>query len=81
MSVTCFSVAPEYRGRGISAALLERIIFDANKQGYVAVEGYAHKHEGRDDTIDFKGPTHLYEKLDFIPVAERGGVVIMRKVL
>jgi len=80
MSVVCFSVAPEYRGKGVSTALLERVIADARAEGFDAVEGYAHIRKGRDD-FDFKGPTRLYEKLGFVPVVEHDGVVVMRKNL
>ena len=80
MSVVCFSIAPEYRSKGVSTALLERVIADAKAEGFEAVEGYAHIRKGRDD-FDFKGPTRLYEKLGFVPVVEHDGVVIMRKTL
>jgi GNAT superfamily N-acetyltransferase len=80
MSVVCFSVAPEYRGMGVSTALLERVITDALDQGYIAVEGYAHIRKERYD-MDFKGPTKLYEKLGFVSSAEHDGVVVMRKTL
>ena len=80
MSVVCFSVAPEYRGKGVSTALLDRVIADARAEGFDAVEGYAHTRKGRDD-FDFKGPTRLYEKLGFVPVVEHDGVVVMRKTL
>lgn len=33
MSVFCFTVAPDYRGKGISTALLQRVIDDAKKDG------------------------------------------------
>jgi len=80
MSVVCFSVAPDYRGKGVSTALLERVIADAMANGFKAVEGYAHVRKGRDD-YDFKGPTRLYEKLGFISVVEHDEVVVMRKTL
>jgi len=80
MSVVCFSVAPEYRGKGISTALLERVITDAMEKGFDAVEGYSHVQKGRDD-FDFKGPTRLYEKFGFVPIVEHGGVIVMRKNL
>jgi GNAT superfamily N-acetyltransferase len=79
MSVVCFAIAPEYRGKGVSTALLERVISDAKVKGFDAVEGYAHTRSGEE--FDFKGPTRLYEKLGFEPVAERDGVVVMRKTL
>ena len=80
MSVVCFSIAPEYRNKGVSTALLERVIADAREEAFDAIEGYVHIRKGRDD-FDFKGPARLYEKLGFIPVAEHEGVVVMRKTL
>ncbi|MDD4494617.1 MAG: GNAT family N-acetyltransferase [Eubacteriales bacterium] len=80
MSIVCFSVAPEYRGMGVSSALLERVVADAKDQGYFAVEGYAHTRKEKYD-MDFKGPARLYQKLGFVPAAEHDGVVVMRKIL
>lgn len=80
MSVVCFSIAPEYRNKGVSTALLERVIADAGAEGFEAVEGYAHIRKGQVD-FDFKGPTRLYEKLGFVPIVEHDGVVVMRKTL
>ncbi len=80
MSVVCFSIAPEYRSKGVSTALLERVIADAKAEGFEAVEGYVHIRKGRYD-MDFKGPARLYDKLGFVPVAEQDGVVVMRKTL
>ena len=80
MSVVCFSIAPEYRSKGVSTALLERVITDAKAEGFEAVEGYAHIRKERYD-MDFKGPARLYDKLGFVPVAEQDDVVVMRKTL
>jgi len=44
-SVVCFEIAPEYRGKGIAVALLQRICNDAKAQGYTFVEGYPTLHE------------------------------------
>jgi GNAT superfamily N-acetyltransferase len=40
MSVVCFAIAPEYHGKGVATALLERMSADAGGEGYVGVEGY-----------------------------------------
>jgi ribosomal protein S18 acetylase RimI-like enzyme len=79
ISVVCFSIAPDYRGKGVSTALLERVVADAEAAGYAAVDGYAHIQS--DAYNDFKGPVKLYEKLGFEPAAEQNGIVVMRKVL
>jgi GNAT superfamily N-acetyltransferase len=82
MSVVCFFVAPEYCGKGVSTALLERVIADARAEGYAAVEGYVHRITKTTwEDYDYKGPLRLYEKLGFIPAAEQDGVVVMRKTL
>lgn len=82
MSVVCFAIAPEYRGMGVSTALLERVIADAGAEGFAAVEGYVHRiTEMEWGDFNFKGPMRLYEKLGFAPAAEQDGIVIMRKTL
>lgn len=83
MAVVCFSVAPDYRGKGVSTALLLRVLADAAAAGFAAVEGYAHLQKRPEDPedYDFKGPKRLYEKLGFTPAAEQDGVVVMRRTL
>jgi GNAT superfamily N-acetyltransferase len=39
-AVVCFEIAPEYRGKGIATALLQRVVDDARAEGYVAVEAF-----------------------------------------
>lgn len=80
LSVVCFSIAPEHRGKGVSTALLEKVIADAKAEGFQAVEGYAHMRE-EPQNMDFKGPARLYDKLGFAPMARQNGVVVMRKTL
>lgn len=80
MAIVCFSIAPDYRGKGVSTALLERVVSDAKAAGYDAVEGYAHIRKTQEE-FDFKGPEKLYAKLGFTPAAEQDGVALMRKTL
>ena len=80
MSVVCFSIAPAYRGKGVSTALLTRVVDDARAAGCSAVEGYAHLRKGEGE-FDFKGPEKLYENLGFTLAAEQNGVAVMRKTL
>lgn len=79
MAVVCFSIAPACRGKGVSTALLARVVDDARAAGYAAVEGYAHIQKGEE--FDFKGPQRLYEKLGFSLADEQNGVALMRKTL
>ena len=80
MSVVCFAIAPEYRGKGVATALLERVIADAKAGGYAAVEGYANVLE-EPVYYDFKGPVRLYEKAGFSQAARVSDVLVMRKTL
>lgn len=79
-SLMCFEVSPEYRGKGVATALLERVIVDAQADGYVAIEGYPQVQKNR-ETFDFVGPVRLYEKCGFSKVSEQDSIIIMRKVL
>ena len=80
VSVVCFEIAPEYRGKGIASALIDRVCTDARSEEYAAVEGYARLSDQRDE-FDYQGPVRLYEKAGFTEVAKENGQVIMRKVL
>ena len=80
ISIVCFEIAPEYRGKGIASAFIDRICKDAKLKGYVAVEGYAKLSDKRND-FDYHGPFRLYQKAGFIEVARENGQVVMRKVL
>lgn len=79
-SVVCFEIAPEYRGKGIATAFLERICTDAKVMGYAAVEGYAKLHNER-MYYDYNGPIRLYEKAGFTEVAREDKQIVMRKTL
>lgn len=80
VSIVCFEIAPEYRGRGIATAFIERVCNDAKEKGYTAVEGYPKLSEQRDD-FDFQGPVQLYKKAGFIEVVRENEQIIMRKIL
>jgi RimJ/RimL family protein N-acetyltransferase len=80
MAVVCFEIAPEYRGKGVATALLQRVIDDARNNGYTAVVGFAEKRTERFEW-DCRGPMRLYEKLGFVPTEQIGNHVVMRKYL
>ncbi|MDW7656899.1 MAG: GNAT family N-acetyltransferase [Bacillota bacterium] len=87
-AVTCFTIAPEYRGQGIATTVLERICNDAGQDGYSAVEGYPRTYPEHFE-FPYNGPERLFEKVGFVRVDERSGadfneeqgVVIMRLAL
>ena len=78
--VMCFEIAPEYRGKGIATALLQRICNDAKAQGYIFVEGYPTLHENY-NPFDYAGPVRLYEKVGFVKASEKNQALVMRKDL
>ena len=80
ISIVCFEIAPEYRGKGIALAFIDRVCNDAKSKGYMAVEGYAKLSDKRDD-FDYPGPIRLYQKAGFVEVARGNGQIVMRKVL
>jgi len=79
-AVVCFEIAPEYRGKGVATALLQRVIDDARAEGFTAVEGFPVLRDARYEW-DCRGPMRLYEKVGFIIVDEREKTIVMRKEL
>ena len=47
IAVVCFEIAPEYRGKGIATALLNKVIFDAKTNKYASVVGFPVKRSER----------------------------------
>jgi len=79
-AVVCFEIAPEYRGKGVATALLQRAVADAKADGYLGVVGFPVVRAERYEW-DFRGPIRLYEKAGFVEVAEEGPAIVMRKEL
>lgn len=75
--MVCFEIAPEYRGKGIATALLQRAVADAKAEGFIAVEGFPVIRKKRYEW-DCTGPVRLYEKVGFSKVLEKGGKAVMR---
>ena len=80
ISIVCFEIAPEYRGKGIALAFIDRVCSDAKTKGYAAVEGYAKLSDERND-FDYQGPVRLYQKAGFVEAARENGQVVMWKTL
>lgn len=80
MAVTCFEIAPGYRGMGVATALLNRVLADAKINGYKAVEAFPVIRSERYEW-DCTGPYRMYDKAGFVKVAEHDGFVVVRKEL
>lgn len=77
-SIACFSVAPEYRGRGVATALLEYICRDAKTDGYEFIEAYPFVHN---ENHAYHGPVSMYEKNGFEACGQIDGCAVYRRYL
>jgi GNAT superfamily N-acetyltransferase len=80
IAVVCFEIAPNFRGKGIATALLNRVIADAVTNGYSSVTSFPVLRSERYEW-DCTGPIRLYEKTGFHKISEHGDIVIMKKEL
>ena len=64
LSIVCFLVGKEYRGKGIAQELLNRIINDAKGKGYSIIEAYPKK-RAKSEYGNWNGPFEMYKKAGF----------------
>lgn len=79
-SIFCFVIAPQYQRQGVASMLLNRVVEDAGKEGFDAVEAYPNKHF-QSVSADFMGPAAMYERRGFLTVAQTEQKYVMRKAL
>lgn len=79
LSVVCFVVSPDMRGKGVATALLGEACRYAKASGCKYVEGYPHKGEFSDK--NYHGQYSTYEKLGFQPICDSKMGLVMRKHL
>lgn len=79
-SIFCFTVAPDFRGKGVASAMLEKVIDDAKNDGYEYLEAYPNKEEA-DMYYSYVGPLKLYKKYGFEFYAETKWRLVLRKKL
>lgn len=69
VSVVCFVIAPDFRRRGIAAALLEAVIDQYRGTEFRRIEGYPSRDEssveGGRDADHYHGPLSLFLKHGF----------------
>ena len=78
-SISCFLVAPQYRGRGVAQNLLDKVCEDALKDGYAYIETYPFADEGFE--FQYHGTQKMYERNNFTEAADFEFVKVMRKAL
>lgn len=78
-SIVCFLIHPDYRRKGISQKILNKIFTDYSNTEYDYLEVYPKK--GESSTSNFNGPFELYKKNDFKIHKEHEKYYVMRKKL
>lgn len=78
-SVVCFLIHPDYRRKGISQKIIERVILDYSNTTYDYIEAYPKK--GDSSTSNFNGPLELYKRNNFKMHKEYDNYYVMRKTL
>lgn len=79
-SVFCFLIAPEFRRKGITKLLLERVCQDAVDNAFDYIEVYPQK-EYINEAKDFMGSAELFRKNGFTIHGETEDKLVMRKSL
>jgi len=82
-SVTCFFVAPSWRGRGVTSALLEAAAEHAQRSGARVLEAYPVDRAGpASDAALYHGVASTFRRAGFEEVARRSPIrPIMRRAL
>lgn len=79
VAITCFNIAPPYRGHGLAAALLDRVIADAASRGARWVEAYPLNDGHGVEVVNFRGPRSLYDSRGFEVVKVRQRDTVVRR--
>jgi len=64
VSVVCFLTHPDYRHRGVAAALLQHVVENAKESGARLVQGYPNR-MAQDQYDQYPGPLNMYLRHDF----------------
>jgi GNAT superfamily N-acetyltransferase len=79
VGISCFIIAPPYRGHGIAGALLDRVLADAAERGAGWVEGYPFTESPEGDAHNFRGPRSMYDERGFELVRARARDTVVRR--
>lgn len=83
-SVFCFLIAPDMRGKGVAAMLLDKVCADAKADGFDYIEAYPRKSEmsGKaNEYSNFQGPYKMFEQAGFAEYRKLRDKVVVRKYL
>lgn len=79
VSVSCIGVAPPYRGHGLPAALLDRVLADAPARGATWVEAYPFHDEEQLDLDNWRGHRSLFTARGFEVIQMRQRDSVLRR--
>lgn len=79
-SIVCFLINPDFRRKGITKLILEKICYDYTSRGYHYLEAYPGKGELSCER-QYKGPMSLYEMSGFIIERKFEDFYVVRKYL
>lgn len=79
-AITCFVVAPSWRGMGVASALLDGACAQLKAAGCSAVDAWTEP-DATDVAAMHTGPLELYERAGFARLREVDGRWVVRKVL
>lgn len=79
-AITCFIVAPAWRGRGVATALLEGACAGLAAQGFVAVDAWS-RADAEGAAALHIGPLPMYRRAGFETLREVDGALLLRRRL
>ena len=79
VGVSCFAIAPPYRGHGIAKRLLDRVVADAGERDASWIEAYPFNEGRESDNLDFRGPRSIYDARGFTEVKVRHRDTVVRR--
>lgn len=78
LSIVCFIVSPNMRGKGVATALLKAVCLYAEKLNYQYIEAYPS--DGEFSATNYHGQYSTYEKLGFQVVGKSKMGMVVRKL-
>jgi GNAT superfamily N-acetyltransferase len=80
IALSCFGIAPPYRGHGLVALLLDRVLADASSRGARWLEAYPLRDQSAVDSDNWLGPAALFALHGFevVDTMERQTVMRLR---
>jgi len=79
VSITCFVIEKQYRGKGIAHQIVDRIIADAKSKGVKIIEAYPRK-QAKSEYGNYHGSYSMYVRKGFTE-EKTGECVVLRKYL